>query len=248
MMFDKLREHIGEEVSYMGWFYGSKNEGTDKLKEVNDFSNVVIGCAGIPFVGYGAAISKIISKNGDVLYFNPNVEYGYDRRVDQDIYDSKRLIFGDRIVAEDYAKKEQANQEWKRYKEESDREARKAKYTLMKEGLSLVKPEMVEEWLQFVDNNSNDGYSVVVVKASISMMKKMEDGVSFEEAETQVYNEEFGLSGFLSGATANALSHFSKKGNEYRVYWNRKYGVEDLEEKGTINPAILTIKSKKTIE
>lgn len=243
-MFDKLREHIGEDVSYTGWWYGVKQEETAELREVNDFVNVLIGCSGIPFVGYGAAISDITSKDGEVLYSNPNIEYGYDRRADKDVFASKRLIFGDRIVDEEQAEKEKQDKEWAEYKEKSDIEAKKAKYTLMKEGLTLVKPETAEEWLQFADNNSNDGYSVFVVKATISMMKKFEEGISFEEAEQQVYNEELGLSGFMAGATANALSHFAKQGDEYRKYWNKQYGIEDPEEKGTVNPAVLTIKKK----
>ena len=243
-MFDKLREHIGEDVSYTGWWYGVKQEETAELREVNDFANVLIGCSGIPFVGYGAAISSITSKDGEVLYSNPNIEYGYDRRADKDVFASKRLIFGDRIVDEEQTEKEKQDREWAEYKEKSDIEAKKAKYTLMKEGLTLVKPETAEEWLQFADNNSNDGYSVFVVKATISMMKKFEEGISFEDAEQQVYNEELGLSGFMAGATANALSHFAKQGEEYRKHWNKQYGIEDAEEKGTVNPAVLTIKKK----
>ena len=118
------------------------------------------------------------------------------------------------------------------------------KYTLMKEGLTLINPETTEEWLQFADANTNDGYSVFVVKATISMMKKFAEGVSFEEAEKQVYSEELGLSGFMASATANALSHFAKNGEAYRVYWNKQYGIEDEEVKGTVNPAVLTIKKK----
>lgn len=243
-MFDKLREHIGENVSYTGWWYGAKQEETAELREVNDFTNVVIGCTGIPFVGYGAAICDITSKDGEVLYSNPNIEYGYDRRSDEEIFASKRLIFGDKLVDKEKAAKEQSDREWQELKEKSDIEAKKAKYTLMKEGLTLVKPEIAEEWLQFADNNSNDGYSVFVVKAVISMMKKLDDGISFEEAEQQVYCEELGLSGFMAGATANALSHFAKQGEEYRKYWNKQYGIEDVEEKGTVNPAILTIKKR----
>lgn len=243
-MFEKLKEHIGEEVSCTWWWYGVKHEEIAKLNEVNDFINVGIGYSGIPFVGCGAAISNITSKNGEILYFNPNIENGYDRRKDKDVFDSKRLIFGDKIVDAEEKEKEKSNREWAEYKEKSDAEAKKAKYILMKEGLTLVKPETVEEWLQFVDKNSNDGYSVFVVKATISMMKKLEEGISFEEAEQQVYNKELGLSGFMAGATANALSHFAKQGEEYRKYWNKQYGVEDTEEKGTVNPAVLTIKKK----
>ena len=78
-MFAKLKEHIGENVTYTAWHYGVKVEETDELKDVTDFVNVEIGCSGIPFVGYGAAISSIVSKDGEVLYSNPNIEYGYDR-------------------------------------------------------------------------------------------------------------------------------------------------------------------------
>ena len=243
-MFEKLREHIGEDVSYTGWWYGVKQEETAELKNVTDFINVEIGYSGIPFVGYGAAISNITSKDGEVLYSNPFIESEYDRRKAEDIFASKRLIFGDRIVDAEQAEKEQQDKAWAEAKEKGDAEAKKMKYTLMREGLTLVKPETAEEWLQFADNNSNDGYSVFVVKATISMMKKIEEGISFEEAEQQVYDEELGLSGFMAGATANALSHFAKQGDEYRKYWNKQYGIEDPEEKGTVNPAVLTIKKK----
>lgn len=118
------------------------------------------------------------------------------------------------------------------------------KYTLMREGLTLINEETTEDWLQFADANTNDGYSVFVVKAVISMMKKFEEGISFEDAEKQVYNEELGLSGYMAGATANALSHFAKNGEAYRIYWNKQYGVEVDEVKGTVNPAVLTIKKK----
>lgn len=243
-MFDKLREHIGENVTYNAWWYGVAQYETAELKAVQDFINVEIGSSGIPFVGYGSAISDIISKDGEVLYSNPNIENGYDRRSYKDIFASKRLIFGDRIVDEEITEKEKRDKEWEETKAKSDAEAKKMKYQLMKEGLTLVKPETVEEWLQFTDNNSNDGYSVFVVKATISMMKKFEEGISFADAEQQVYCDELGLSGFMAGATANALSHFAKRGEEYRKYWNKQYGIDDLEEKGTVNPAVFTLKTK----
>lgn len=74
------------------------------------------------------------------------------------------------------------------------------------------------------------------------MMKKMEEGISFEEAEHQVYGEELELSSFMAGVTANALSHFAKHGEKYRKHWNEKYGVEDADEKGTANLAVLSIR------
>ena len=148
------------------------------------------------------------------------------------------------VMTEDVLKIIKAENLRKQEMEKADLEAKKMKYQLMKEGLTLVKPETAEEWLQFADNNSNDGYSVFVVKAVISMMKKFEEGISFADAEHQVYGEELGLSGFMAGATANALSHFAKNGEEYRKYWNKQYGVSE-EEKGTVNPAVLSLTPKK---
>ena len=121
--------------------------------------------------------------------------------------------------------------------------AKKDKYSLMREGLALVKPEVADEWLQFVDNNCNDGYSAQVVRAAISMMKKLNEGMSFEDAEQKVYNEELGLTGFLATSTASTLVHFAKQGEEYRNYWNKKFGVED-DGKGTVNPTVLAFKKK----
>jgi hypothetical protein len=114
----------------------------------------------------------------------------------------------------------------------------------MREGLALIKPELADEWKKFVEVNGNDGYSFCVVKATVSMMKKFEEGVPFGEAEDKVYCEELGLTGFLAGASANAIAHFAKNGEEYKRYWNKQFGVDDPDTKGTVNPAILTIKKK----
>ncbi|MCI9434360.1 MAG: hypothetical protein HFI86_03660 [Bacilli bacterium] len=243
-MFNKLKKHIGEEVSYVGWWYGVKQEEIGELKEVNDFSNVVIGCSGIPFVGYGAAISSIKSKDGETLYLNPAIEIGYDRRKNEDVFAAQRMIFGDRITDFKIAEKEKSEKEWNEFQEKSNAEAKKMKYVLMREGISLVKPETIEEWLNFVDINTNDGYSACIVKAVISMIKKLDEGISFEEAEHKVYTEELGLTGFMAGAATSALSHFAKNGDEYRKEWNKQYGIDD-DEKGTVNPAILTLNKNK---
>lgn len=244
-MFENLKKHIGEQVSYEAWWYGSPENGTDKLKSIAFFSNVEIGCMGIPFVGYGSAISSItLKETGEILYSNPYIEHGYDRRKPEDVEESKRKIFGDTIVDKQRDRRIKAEELRKLAMEKADLDAKKMKYQLMKDGLTLVKPETAEEWLQFVDNNSNDGYSVFVVKAVISMMRKFEEEISFDDAEQQVYCEELGLSGYMAGATANALSHFAKQGEEYRKYWNKKYGVSE-EEKGTVNPAILSLTQKK---
>ena len=98
MMFEKLKKHVGEEVTYTGWLYGVKQSETAVLKNVTDFQDVEIGDAVMQFVGYGSAISNIISKDGEILYHNPFIESEYDRRRIDDVMEAKRLIFGDRVV------------------------------------------------------------------------------------------------------------------------------------------------------
>ena len=74
-MFENLKKHIGEKVSYKAWFYGAERNETDTLRNVNYFINIETEKAGIPFVGYGAAISSItLEETGEVLYYNPYIE------------------------------------------------------------------------------------------------------------------------------------------------------------------------------
>lgn len=152
-------------------------------------------------------------------------------------------MFGDKVVLLQKVRRERYEKQMEEYIKKSDEAAKKAKSGLMKEGLLLIKPELVDDWQEFVDNNCDDGYSAYVVKATVSMMKKFEEGIPFEEAEQQVYAEELGLSGFQAGCAASALSKFAKQGDEYRKYWNKQYGIEE-EEKGVVNPAVLYIKNK----
>lgn len=240
-MFENLKKHVGEKISYKYWHYGVEQNDVSTLKSVDYFGNIGTENKGIPFIGYGAAISSItLDETGEMLYVNPYIEDNYDRRKPEDIEASKRKFYGDVIVDKQRARRIKAEQKRKQEMENADREAQKLKYTLMKEGVTLVKPETIEDWLQFADINSNDGYSVFVVKATISMMKKFEEGVSFEDAEQQVYCDELGLSGFMASGTANALSYFAKEGEKYQQYWNKKWGIENSDEKGTVNPVILS--------
>jgi hypothetical protein len=52
-----------------------------------------------------------------------------------------------------------------------------------------------------------------------------------------------GLTGFLSGCAAQMVSQFHERGEEFKDYWNEQWGVPKGT-KGTVNPAILTVKTK----
>lgn len=241
-MFENLKKHIGEKISYKAWWYGVEQNDTDTLRNVNYFSNIETEHSGIPFIGYGSAISSItLEETGEELYSNPYVEYGYDRRRPEDIEDSKRKFFGDVIVDKQRDRRIKAEEKRKQAQECADLEAKKKKYKIMRDGLTLVKEETAEEWMQYADNNTNDAYSCCVAETSLLCLKKLQEGATCEEVE-QIYSE-MGLTGFMAGAVSSTIAHFSPRGNEFRKYWNAQYGVSE-EEKGTVNPAVLTLSPK----
>lgn len=241
-MFQALKKHIGEKVSYHGWWYGVAQNETDILRDVTFFTNVEIGCFGIPFVGYGSAISSItLTETGEELYSNPYIENGYDRRSPEEIEDSKRKMFGDVIVDKQKNRRIKAEARRKEEQEKADLEARKKKFKIMRDGLAFIKEEDAEEWMQCVDKNTNDAYSGCIMEATLLCLKKLHEGATCEEVEN-VYVE-MGLTGYMAGAVSSMLVHFSVRGTEFRQYWNKKFCISE-EEKGVVNPAILVKSSK----
>jgi len=49
-----------------------------------------------------------------------------------------------------------------------------------------------------------------------------------------------GITGFMAGCVAGMVSQCHSRGEEFRKKWNESYGAKDA--KGTINPALVTIK------
>ena len=242
-MYDNLEKHIGEKIIYKSWWYGRHNDGTSILKDVSPFFNIAVDGFWIPFIGYGSAIKSIeLEETGEILFYNPYVEDYYDLRTDEELERVERKFYGDRYTDDQKAKREEAKRKREEERKKADEAAKASKPRFIEEGKALVKPETVDEWIKFVDINCDDAYSSCVVKGTLFMMKKFEEGLSFEEADKAV-DDEFGLTGFLAGAIAQSLAHFAKQGEEYRQYWNKQFGVEP-EEKGTVNPAIINISRK----
>jgi hypothetical protein len=100
-----------------------------------------------------------------------------------------------------------------------------------------------KEWQEAVDKNK-DGYGKAVIDVVIKVCAELDKGKSPQEAET-IGIKGSGITGFQAGAMASMINHFHPKGEEFREYFNKENG-ETGQEKGVINPAILTIKSNKT--
>ncbi len=224
-MFDKLEKHRGEEVTCTWWWHGTKQETIDKLFSITDFLLVKIGLIEIPFVDYGMAISSIIAKNGEVLYLNPYIEDGYNRKTLTEIYESKAKIFGSKIVEDEKAGK---LEKWSDYKKKSDKLAREKSGYYIYYGFNMVKPEKSYQWAVFCANNRNEKYSEIVIEATFEMIRRLSvSSIPFEIAEKEVYNEMFHLSDYMIASVANAVVYFSERGEEYGMYWNEQFVIEN---------------------
>lgn len=143
-------------------------------------------------------------------------------------------------IREEERKKQQA--EWDR-KDKEEREAFEIKVA----GIELeILPGKENEYAEYVANNSKDGYSRAVIDYAEGWGKIMQieiaKGTKVKDiAEASQKGLGFlGITGFQYGCAVNTLSHFWEHGEELRLWHNKQYGVSE-DNKGVVNPAILTI-------
>lgn len=106
-----------------------------------------------------------------------------------------------------------------------------------------IKEGFEEEYVKYVAQNSNDGYSRAVIDAGEIFGSELDKGETPDRAQEVMFSTEqgSGLTGYMMGALMSAIVHFHSRGDEIRVWWNKQCGGTG-EENGTINPAILEIK------
>jgi len=100
--------------------------------------------------------------------------------------------------------------------------------------------ELKHEWENYVQKN-DDPYGSAVVDVVVKVCENLDKGMSCEEAE-RLGIKDSDITGFQAGCMAAAIAHFHPRGEEFKLYWNKQFGKGD--EKGVINPAIFTIKSR----
>ena len=211
--FKRLKNHIGEKVIYKGWWYGKEQIIEDVLLEVENYSYVRIGCHGLPFVGHGTATVSIVTCDGLPLYSNPFIEIGYNRRSDEEVLDAERAIFGNKYVDAEIKKAAKERQ-----KRDNNLKTKPKSPSLVDEGLKLVKPGTEDEWINFVEKNDDGGYASRIIGAVVSMMKKLDEKVPYEDAEKQAYCDEYGLSRYQAMVATRVLIKFAKQGEEYSTH------------------------------
>lgn len=108
-----------------------------------------------------------------------------------------------------------------------------------------IKPGLEEKYATYVANNSTDGYSRACVDCGETFGRALDTGSSPETAKVIMCATPDGqeLTGFMMGAIMSAIVYFHPRGPEVKVWWNKECGGTG-EEKGTINPAIITVATK----
>lgn len=105
-----------------------------------------------------------------------------------------------------------------------------------------VKPELEEEWKIAVGKNCMNGYSFGVVLATIASFEVLDAGGTAEDAIKIWTTKKLDITGFMAGCAAQWIGHYHRRGDEFRMAWNDRYGVtEERAKGGTVNPAIMTM-------
>ncbi len=89
-----LQESVGKPVMVEYVSYGTKYRQKTTLRDITPFVNVEFDSLGIPFIGYGSAIQKIIGENSQVLYQNPKINDGYNVVQGDAVHRLKLKCFG----------------------------------------------------------------------------------------------------------------------------------------------------------
>lgn len=101
-----------------------------------------------------------------------------------------------------------------------------------------IKTDKKDEWMSVAGQSCKDSYSFGVVLATVRAFGVLDDPTKTpEDAEKSWLG--IGLSGFMAGCAAQWVVHFHERGEEFRVYFNAQWGVDESKANGgVVNPAL----------
>lgn len=166
----------------------------------------------------------------------PDYRMEYDEDIKIELY-TRRL---------EQAKRQKEANENRRKKDQAEREAAEKK---TKGVTLLIHPDKQSEYESYVIKNSSDGYSRAVIDYAETWARIMQVEIAAGKTNIKDIADEcqkglgyLGITGFQYGCAVGALSRFWVFGEELRRWHNNEYGVAE-DQKGVVNPAVLTLKS-----
>lgn len=204
---NKLRENIGKEIVCTYYRNGNIQNFTFILTNLEEYQYIEVKTKSktnlnksysdyIYFIYYQEFIISIKDTNGNIIYENNNsIDVLKEIYNLEDLIEKEKLTFG-----YDYISINEQN----------------SKNYLIQKGLKQISPNLYDKWMIYVEKNIL--YNIVIIKATISMLEKINSGIPFYNAEIEVYRNEFNLSGFDTQNVDSAVLTFCNQPSEYYEY------------------------------
>ena len=201
-IFKILKQNLGKEITCVYYDNGSILSETFRLDYVEEYNYIATKVKDkfdqkywhiIYFIWYRQFIISITNGDGQVLYKNNNtIEDLINIKDSDDLIKKEKLVFGQNYIGIN----EQNSKEY-----------------LISKGFEQIDEDLKTDWVEFVECNY-----LKHIKATISMLEKINQGYSFYEAEIKVYRDEFDLSGYDNNFVDSAVRKFCKYPQEYSAY------------------------------
>lgn len=204
MDFKTLKQHIKKQITCIYYHDGKIEQETSTLNDVKDYQYIVTKIKNnnehtINFINYGEYILTISDSSGNIIYENKNlIELKPKIDTEEELLHYEQLTFKDEYISE--TRKNSIDY-------------------LIKKGLQVIDPQKHSTWKRFVKNNYSPMLYNEVIKATIAMLEKINNGMSIYEAEIQVYRDEFNLFGHETNKVDEALKFFIANQEEYDKYY-----------------------------
>lgn len=99
---------------------------------------------------------------------------------------------------------------------------------------------------------NTDPYGSCIMNVAVEVMRLLDTPEYQEFDADKIINDADdnikagGITGHMAGCVAQIVAHCHSRGEEFRIKWNKNYGVdENKAHGGVVNPALITIHRKE---
>ena len=223
-MFERLNNYVGDGVQYVYWMLDSKRKSRAILTKVDENDSVMFFRHKLPLIGNKCAVISINSlKTGELLYYNPFVDVAdYLEKTSDEIMELREKLFSNHECEQD------------------DLESKIDKYLLVRGGTLVVKPELVEEWYQYVEENEKIGFNQVTEIVLNCLQRLQQEAFCGEVFKIYAKQE---MEKDIMDAINDGVVYFSSRGQEYENYLqNKGILVGDKRKNGSFIKRVLECK------
>jgi len=223
-MFDKLKAHKDELITYEFWKDGRLNKISGVLLDVKDYKGFQTNKRFVPFIDEKEAVKtvKLLNSN-EILYKNPYLKQGYGKEKEE-VEAYIRDFFGD-MEADYYmvCKLSKEDRE-KLYNNDiiADIESKKKKLDLIKEGVNYVNPELLVNFVNYADSFANNAFGSYILEKTVECMKKIESGEDLDIIDK--YIKDSSRNSIIEILIAGNIIKYGKNGEEFKNNWAIKNG------------------------